>query len=157
MNDLCRIALEVTDEAKAEGKRIVVANGVFDLLHPGHAGLLFFAKQQGNFLIVAINSDESTRRLKGPDRPIWSVEWRRRMVWAIRWVDAIMVFEDDTPARLLQRLQPDVLVKGQDTPRPWPGEEFCGECIAAPYLNGFSTTAMAERMMVSRLRRWPKG
>lgn len=128
------------------GKTVVVANGVFDCLHPGHVDLLRFASHQGDVLFVLINSDESVKRLKGTSRPIVRQGLRAMVLSELRCVDAVFVFDEDTPAKLLKKLMPDILVKGADTPRPWPGEEFCGECIAAPYLTGFSTTAIAERI-----------
>lgn len=94
--------------------RLVFSNGVFDLLHSGHVTSLETARGFGDALVVAVNSDDSTRRLKGPGRPIQPEADRARLVAALRCVDAVTIFEDDTPARLLERLLPDVLVKGSD-------------------------------------------
>lgn len=94
--------------------RLVFSNGVFDLLHSGHLSSLETAREFGDRLVVAINSDRSTVRLKGPGRPIQSEADRARLVAALRCVDAVTIFDHDTPARLIERLLPDVLVKGAD-------------------------------------------
>lgn len=94
--------------------RLVFSNGVFDLLHRGHLSSLETAREFGDRLVVAINSDRSTFRLKGPGRPIQSEADRARLVAALRCVDAVTIFDDDTPALLIERLLPDVLVKGAD-------------------------------------------
>ena len=94
--------------------RLVFSNGVFDLLHRGQLSSLDTAREFGERLVVAINSDRSTVRLKGPGRPIQSEADRARLVAALRCVDAVTIFDDDTPALLIERLLPDVLVKGAD-------------------------------------------
>ena len=94
--------------------RLVFSNGVFDLLHGGHVASLEAAREFGDALVVAVNSDGSTRRLKGPGRPVQPEADRARLVAALRCVDAVTIFDDDTPARLIERLLPDVLVKGAD-------------------------------------------
>jgi D-beta-D-heptose 7-phosphate kinase/D-beta-D-heptose 1-phosphate adenosyltransferase len=94
--------------------RLVFSNGVFDLLHSGHLSSLETARDFGDALVVAVNSDSSTVRLKGPGRPIQSEGDRARLVAALRCVDAVTIFDDDTPARLIEQLLPDVLVKGAD-------------------------------------------
>ncbi len=94
--------------------RLVFSNGVFDLLHSGHAKSLETASEFGDALVVAVNSDHSTRRLKGPGRPIQPEADRATLVAALRCVDAVTIFDDDTPARLIELLLPDVLVKGAD-------------------------------------------
>ena len=95
-------------------RRLVFSNGVFDLLHSGHVASLEAARELGDALVVAVNSDGSTRRLKGPGRPVQPEADRARLVAALRCVDAVTIFDDDTPARLIERLLPDVLVKGAD-------------------------------------------
>ncbi|MCA9100054.1 MAG: adenylyltransferase/cytidyltransferase family protein [Planctomycetales bacterium] len=90
----------------------VFTNGVFDLLHVGHVRLLQFARAQGDHLIVAINSDASTARVKGADRPVVPVNERAEVLRALRSVDDVQIFDEDTPELLIQRLRPDVLVKG---------------------------------------------
>lgn len=90
----------------------VFTNGVFDLLHVGHVRLLQFARAQGDHLIVALNSDASASRAKGPDRPVVPVHERAEVLRSLRCVDDVLVFDEDTPELLIQRLRPDVLVKG---------------------------------------------
>jgi rfaE bifunctional protein nucleotidyltransferase chain/domain len=90
----------------------VFTNGVFDLLHVGHVRLLQFARARGDQLIVAVNSDASTTRIKGPDRPVVPAHERVEVLRALRCVDDVLVFDEDTPELLIQRLRPDVLVKG---------------------------------------------
>ena len=94
--------------------RLVFSNGVFDLLHSGHLTSLETARDLGDALVVAINSDSSTRRLKGPGRPVQPEADRARLVAALRCVDAVAIFDEDTPARLIEQLLPDILVKGAD-------------------------------------------
>ncbi len=94
--------------------RLVFSNGVFDLLHAGHVTSLETARGLGDALVVAVNSDASTRRLKGPGRPVQPQADRARLVAALRCVDAVTVFEQDTPASLIEALLPDILVKGAD-------------------------------------------
>lgn len=101
-------------EARVKGKRIVFTNGCFDILHAGHVTYLQQAKQLGDYLIVAINDDDSVKRLKGPSRPINSKEQRMAVLSSLGVVDWVTSFADDTPERLLKKLQPDILVKGGD-------------------------------------------
>ncbi len=93
---------------------VVFTNGVFDLLHPGHVDVLLAARREGDFLVVGLNSDESVRRLKGPSRPVRDQASRAYVLAALSMVDAVVVFEQDTPLELIRVLQPDVLVKGGD-------------------------------------------
>lgn len=94
--------------------RVVFTNGVFDLLHPGHVDVLLGARRAGEHLVVAINSDASVRRLKGPDRPVRSESERAYVLAAFEVVDCVVIFEQDTPLELIRVLRPDVLVKGGD-------------------------------------------
>jgi D-beta-D-heptose 7-phosphate kinase/D-beta-D-heptose 1-phosphate adenosyltransferase len=98
----------------AQHGRVVFTNGVFDLLHPGHVDVLLGARKQGDALILALNSDASVRRLKGPERPVRSESERAYVVAAFEMVDCVVVFEQDTPLELIELLRPDVLVKGGD-------------------------------------------
>lgn len=100
--------------ARREGKRIVFTNGVFDLLHAGHIKLLRGAAEFGDFLVVGVNSDASTRRLKGPERPVNNQDDRVYVLSELESVDVLIVFEEDTPTRLIEAIRPDVLVKGGD-------------------------------------------
>ena len=94
--------------------KVVFTNGVFDLLHVGHVRLLHFARQQGDWLVVAINSDASVRRIKGPGRPIIPADERREMLFSLRCVDDVLIFDEDTPEPLIRQLRPKVLVKGPE-------------------------------------------
>jgi rfaE bifunctional protein nucleotidyltransferase chain/domain len=94
--------------------RVVFTNGVFDLIHPGHVDVLLGARRTGDHLIVGLNSDDSVRRLKGPERPIRSEAERAFVLAALEMVDCVVVFEQDTPIDLVTALRPDVLVKGGD-------------------------------------------
>ena len=100
---------------KSSGKKIVFTNGVFDILHLGHVRYLQEARELGDVLVVGINDDSSVKRLnKGPERPIHDEHARAGVIDALRCVDAVIIFSDDTPAALIETLQPDVLVKGGD-------------------------------------------
>ncbi len=132
---------------KAEGKRIVFTNGCFDLLHVGHVAYLEEARSYGDVLIVGLNSDASVKRIKGPQRPIMP-EWARARMLAALWaVDYVVVFEEETPLRVIRELKPHVLVKGGD----WKEEQVIGrelveEVKITPYLEGFSTTALVRKI-----------
>jgi len=137
------------------GRRIVFTNGVFDLLHAGHVTLLQRARALGDVLVVALNSDASVRRLKGPQRPFITQRERALMVAALEAVDYVVIFSEDTPLRLIERILPDVLVKGGD----WRtgaivGKDVVkargGRVVRVPVLEGLSTTRIARRV---RLRR----
>jgi D-beta-D-heptose 7-phosphate kinase / D-beta-D-heptose 1-phosphate adenosyltransferase len=102
------------EDARANGERIVFTNGCFDILHAGHVGYLEEARKLGDRLVVALNGDASVRRLKGPERPINTVESRMAVLAGLESIDWVLSFDDDTPERLLKRIKPDVLVKGGD-------------------------------------------
>ena len=106
--------LQAVKEAKALGKKVVFTNGCFDILHAGHVASLQMAKQLGDYLIVAVNADESIRKLKGPNRPINHLEHRMSILAGLNVVDWVTSFTDDTPERLLRLIQPDFLAKGSD-------------------------------------------
>lgn len=133
-----------------EGKTVVFTNGAFDLLHVGHLQYLQFAREQGDCLIVGLNSDDSVRRYKGPDRPINTCEDRARMLLGLRCVDYLVVFEEDEPEALIARLLPDVLVKGADWAHYVCGRDIVeshgGRVILADLVEGKSTTEMIERI-----------
>ncbi len=131
--------------------RLVFTNGVFDLLHPGHVDVLLGARRHGEALVVGVNSDESVRRLKGPERPIRSAAERCYVLAALESVDAMVVFEQDTPRELITLLRPDVLVKGGDyTEATIIGaaevRERGGDVIVIPLTPGHSTTSTIERL-----------
>src|SRR5580693_4925378 len=104
----------IREKLAAEGKRIVFTNGCFDILHAGHVRYLQQAKQLGDYLVVAINDDDSVKRLKGPGRPINNVLQRMAVLAGLGVVDWVTSFTEDTPECLLKRLRPDILVKGGD-------------------------------------------
>ena len=131
--------------------RLVFTNGVFDLLHPGHVDVLLGARRHGEALVVGVNSDASVRRLKGPERPIRSAPERCYVLAALESVDAVVVFDEDTPRELITLLRPDVLVKGGDyTEATIVGasevRERGGEVIVIPLTPGHSTTSTIERL-----------
>jgi rfaE bifunctional protein nucleotidyltransferase chain/domain len=107
---------------KRNAKRVVFTNGCFDLLHPGHIQSLEAARKLGDVLIVGLNSDESVRTLKGPGRPVIPAEERAEILASLECVDAVLVFDELTPQRVIAALVPDVLVKGGD----WPGDQIVG-------------------------------
>ena len=113
--------LEAAARQRAAGRTIVFANGAFDLLHVGHVRYLEAARREGDWLVVGVNSDRSVRAGKGEDRPILGEEERAEIVSALRCVDAVVVFDEETPAALLAELKPDVHAKGTDyTPQSVP-------------------------------------
>jgi D-beta-D-heptose 7-phosphate kinase/D-beta-D-heptose 1-phosphate adenosyltransferase len=101
-------------DVRARGGRVVFTNGVFDLLHPGHVRYLQDARRLGDALIVGVNSDRSVRANKGPERPITPAGERVEILSALECVDAVAIFDEQTPAEIIKRIQPDVLVKGAD-------------------------------------------
>lgn len=142
------------NRARERGERIVMTNGCFDLLHPGHIDYLERAKALGDRLIVAVNDDSSVMRLKGPERPIQPLATRMRMLSALSCVDWVVSFAEDTPERLYQRVLPDVLVKGGDYQgRSIAGAQTVqaagGEVRLLDFMPGFSTSALIERIRES--------
>lgn len=131
--------------------RVVFTNGVFDLLHPGHVDVLLGARARGDVLVVGLNSDASVKRLKGPDRPVRSEGERAYVVAALEAVDAVTLFEQDTPLELVQLLQPDVIVKGGDySPDTVVGATEVrargGDVVIIPLTPGHSTTSTIDRL-----------
>ncbi len=137
-------------EWRAQNKRIVFTNGCFDILHAGHVDYLRFARSKGDVLLVGLNDDESVRRAKGPNRPVNTLADRLAVLAALEMVDAVVPFVEDTPAKLIERVTPHVLVKGQDwegkgvVGREWV-EQHGGQVHLAPLLPGRSTTSIIER------------
>jgi rfaE bifunctional protein nucleotidyltransferase chain/domain len=137
---------------RAAGDTIVFTNGCFDLLHYGHLHYLAAARDLGNRLVVGLNSAESVRRLKGPARPINDEATRTHSLAALEMVDAVVVFEADTPLDLIERLQPDVLVKGGDwKPEQIVGSETVrsrgGQVLSLPFVEGYSTTNIEQKIL----------
>lgn len=135
---------------RAEPCRIVFTNGVFDILHAGHVTYLEEARALGDILVVGLNSDDSVRRLKGPTRPINTQEDRARVLGALRCVDHVIIFDDDTPLAVITALIPDVLVKGGDYTRDTVVgadivEQHGGAVVIIPLLEGRSTTSIIAR------------
>ena len=140
--------------ARREGRTVAFTNGCFDILHAGHIQLLSAAAAHGDLLIVAINSDASVRRLKGPDRPVHPEHDRAAILSELQSVDIVLIFEEDTPIPLLEALRPDVLVKGADYSRTQVVghelvESWGGRVELIDFLSGRSTTAAIERMRKS--------
>jgi rfaE bifunctional protein nucleotidyltransferase chain/domain len=143
----------VLDRVRVAGGTVVATGGCFDLLHAGHVATLRTARGLGDCLVVCINSDDSVRRLKGPSRPVVSAPDRARVLEALEFVDAVVVFDEDTPAEVLERLRPDVWVKGgdyagADLPEAAVLRRWGGQAVVLPYLDGHSTTALVERSRV---------
>lgn len=137
-------------EWRSEGRRVVFTNGCFDVLHAGHVTYLRHARSCGDRLIVGLNSDASVRRLKGPTRPVNELADRALVLAALEMVDAVVDFEEDTPAKIIERITPDVLVKGEDwRDKGVVGAEWVeahgGRVVLAPLLAGRSTTSILER------------
>lgn len=145
-------AVAFVTRARGRGQSIVFSNGVFDLLHPGHVRYLRDARALGDVLIVGINSDRSARALdKAPDRPINPESERAEVLAALASVDAVVVFDEDTPFEIISALQPDVLVKGAD----WAADAIVGrdvvearggKVVRIPLAPGYSTTAIIGRI-----------
>jgi len=129
---------------REQGKRLVFTNGCFDLLHAGHVQYLAFARGQGDALLVGLNSDDSVRRNKGPERPLVPSAERALVLASLEAVDYIVVFEEDEPADLIAELLPDVLVKGEDWRHYVSGREIVeqngGRVVLAQLIPGRSTT-----------------
>jgi D-beta-D-heptose 7-phosphate kinase/D-beta-D-heptose 1-phosphate adenosyltransferase len=138
-------------QAKARDQKIVFTNGCFDILHRGHLHLLREAKALGDLLIVAINSDRSVQQIKGSARPVISQAGRAELIAALEMVDYVILFDEVDPYRLIEELRPDILAKGGD----WSTDQVIGGDIVErgggrvaviPYLKGFSTTEIIERV-----------
>jgi D-beta-D-heptose 7-phosphate kinase/D-beta-D-heptose 1-phosphate adenosyltransferase len=143
--------LRLVAEHRAAGRRVVFTNGCFDILHRGHVRYLRQARTLGDVLVVAVNSDESVRRIKGPGRPIIPAEDRAAVLAALSVVDHVVIFAEETPVRLVAAVRPDVYVKGGDyraeaLPEAAVVWGYGGEVRILPYLPGRSTTAILARV-----------
>jgi rfaE bifunctional protein nucleotidyltransferase chain/domain len=139
------------EEHRSAGKRIVSTNGVFDLLHLGHVRYLQQARELGGCLVVAVNSDACTRHLKGPARPFVGEAERMELLAALASVDIVTLFDEPTPEAVLDVIRPDIHTKGGDyhpalLPEAAVVERHGGKVVAIPFVQGFSTTALAERI-----------
>lgn len=142
----------IVQRRRALGERVVFTNGCFDLLHRGHTRLLQQARALGDLLIVGLNSDASIRLLKGPFRPVLSQDERAELLSALASVDYVVIFEESDPSRIIDALEPDVLVKGAD----WTKEEVVGRetvekrggrVVTIPLVEGSSTSGIIRRIM----------
>jgi len=148
-----RLACEL-ERYRSLGKKTVFTNGCFDLLHIGHVRYLQQARALGDLLVVAVNSDRSVRRIKGAPRPILPESDRAEIIASLSCVDFVTIFDEDDPLRVIELLEPDVLVKGGDwTPERIVGRDFVerrgGKVVSLPLVPGVSTTALIQR--ISRL------
>ena len=138
------------DQQRADGKKIVFTNGCFDMLHAGHSHLLHEISELADVMVMAINSDESIRKIKGPQRPIHSERDRAELLAALQFVDYITIFGQDTPHELLALIKPDILAKGSDWGEEIHGrevvEEYGGEVISIPIRPGRSTTNVIKQI-----------
>jgi D-beta-D-heptose 7-phosphate kinase/D-beta-D-heptose 1-phosphate adenosyltransferase len=136
--------IELRHRWKREGKRVVLTNGCYDLLHPGHVRLLERARALGDVLILALNTDDSVRRYKGPARPLIAERQRAELARSLESVDAVVFFDEDTPRELIAEALPDVLVKGADWSHFIAGREEVeaagGQVHALPLEPGYSST-----------------
>ena len=146
-NDLADFGAQV----RSDGRRLVFTNGCFDLLHPGHLDLLRAAAESGEGLMVAINDDASVLRLKGPGRPVYPQIERAEILLGVRWVDYVTIFSEDTPLETIERVRPDVLVKGAEYGEGQiVGEElvrgYGGVTVRHPMRAGYATSDVVARL-----------
>ncbi|KAA3633263.1 MAG: D-glycero-beta-D-manno-heptose 1-phosphate adenylyltransferase [Bacteroidetes bacterium] len=139
------------EQWKSEGQKVVFTNGCFDILHYGHVYYLSEARALGDRLVIGLNSRESVSRLKGPNRPINDDETRQYLLASLQYVDAVVVFEEDTPLELIEVVKPDILVKGGDyTIETIVGADIVlnngGEVKSLAFVPGYSTTSIEEKL-----------
>jgi len=154
--------IELRQQWRAAGKRIVFTNGVFDLLHLGHVQYLTAARAMGDLLVIGLNSDGSVKQLKGPTRPLVAEQERAEVLLALRPVDYVTIFEETTAENILRQLQPEIYVKGGDytlqdqlefaqTPKPLPEEpvvrSYGGLVRLVPFLPGHSTAELIAKIL----------
>ena len=144
-------AVTLVEHLRHDGRIVVFTNGVFDLLHPGHIRYLQDARSEGDTLIVGVNSDRSVTAIKGPSRPITPERERAEVLAALACVTAVVLFDEDDPQRIIQRLQPDVLVKGAD----WAADRIIGRdtvearggrVVRIPLAEGYSTSDIIRKI-----------
>jgi len=146
--------IRIREELRHQNRKVVFTNGCFDLLHSGHIHIFREAKKLGDVFIVAVNEDESVRKIKGESRPIFPLEERLEVLEAIEDIDYLISFAEETPQRVIAVLLPDVLVKGGDwAPEEVVGkrevEEAGGKVVIIPYLEGRSTSEIIDRIIES--------
>jgi len=146
--------IKIREELRKKGKKVVFTNGCFDLLHKGHIHLFRETKKWGDVLIVAVNDDASIKKFKGSWRPVFPLEERLEILEAIEEIDYLVSFSEDTPQKIISLLIPDVLVKGGD----WKLDEVVGReevegaggrVVLVPYLEGYSTSALINKIINS--------
>ncbi len=147
-------AKELVANWHADGMSVVFTNGCFDILHLGHVDYLERARQLGDRLVVALNTDASVQRLKGPERPIVNEASRARVMAALGFVDLVVFFDEETPMELIEAIEPDVLVKGGDyTIETIVGAKFVldrgGKVIPLPLIDGYSTTTFVNKIKLN--------
>ena len=142
---------QVLSDLRSRGMRIVFTNGCFDILHAGHIDYLEKAKKLGDVLVAGLNSDASVRRLKGKTRPLNKQQDRAKVLSALSCIDYITIFSETTPEKLIEKLKPDILVKGGD----WKVKDIAGapfvtsyggRAVSLPFVKGYSTTALVRKM-----------
>jgi len=147
--------VNIRKRLKRQGKKIVFTNGCFDLLHTGHIHLFKEAKKWGDVLFVAVNDDASVKKIKGSSRPLFSLKERLEVLEAIEDIDYLTFFSEETPQKIISALLPDVLAKGGD----WRSEQVVGrreveeaggKVVIIPFLKGYSSSAIIERILNSR-------
>ena len=143
--------IEVRAQWRREGKKVVFTNGCYDILHPGHIRLLESARSMGDVLILALNTDASVQRIKGPTRPLIHERDRAELACALAAVDAVTFFDEDTPRELIAAVLPDILIKGADWAHFIAGREEVeaagGQVLALPLEPGYSTTGILEEIL----------
>lgn len=144
-------AKQFSQHLRKEGKLIVFTNGCFDIIHPGHVNYLLDAATLGDVLFIGVNSDESVRRLKGPSRPIIPEKERCLHLACFEFVDFVVLFEENTPEKLIRLIEPDILVKGSDYQiEQIAGADFVlqrgGQVITIPLTEGYSTTSILKKL-----------
>jgi rfaE bifunctional protein nucleotidyltransferase chain/domain len=141
----------VRQQWRREGRKVVFTNGCYDILHPGHIRLLESARSLGDILILALNTDASVQRLKGPTRPLIAQRERAELAAALEAVDAVTFFDEDTPRELIAAVLPDILIKGADWAHFIAGREEVeaagGQVLALPLEPGYSTTGILEEVL----------
>lgn len=138
----------IVAKLKKSGKKIIFTNGCFDLIHAGHIKVFERAKALGDVLIVGMNSDSSVKRLKGPQRPLVNEKSRAYVISALRFVDYVTLFSENTPAQLIAQLKPDILVKGGDYKiNEIVGRQDVKKVVRVPLLEGYSTTELIKKIV----------
>ncbi len=143
--------LNIRKKLKDEGKKLVFTNGCFDIIHKGHITYLRQAKELGDFLVIGLNSDKSVKKLKGESRPVNKEEDREYVLENLKPVDAVVIFEEDTPYNLIDSIKPDILVKGGD----WSVDKIVGsdivianggKVLSLGYVDNYSTTSIIDKL-----------